>query len=82
MRATDVVCGKSVDAVLAPKEHRTSAHKGEVFYVCSPHCKRVFEASPALFLVPEQLLPDAQDAPEMIDQSFTGRIERRGVGIV
>ena len=72
MRATDVVCGKSVDAVLAQKDHRTSEHKGEVFYFCSPHCKRVFEASPALFLVPEQLLPAAQDAPEMIDQFVHG----------
>lgn len=72
MRATDVVCGKGVDAVLAMKEHRTSEHKGEVFYFCSQHCKRIFEASPALFLVPEQLLPDAQDTPELIDQFVHG----------
>lgn len=72
MKATDVVCGKSVDAVVAKNDHRTSEHKGEVFYFCSHHCKGVFEASPALFLVPEEMLPDAEDSPEMIDQFVHG----------
>ena len=56
MRATDVVCGKCVDAMLAMKDHRTSEHKGEVFYFCSQHCMRTFEASPAQFLVPMEMM--------------------------
>jgi YHS domain-containing protein len=72
MKATDVVCGKSVDAVVAQKDHRTSEHKSEVFYFCSQNCKRIFEASPALFLVPEKMLPDAQDTPQMVDQFVHG----------
>ena len=56
MRATDVVCGKRVDPVLAMKNHQTSEHKGEVFFFCSQHCMRTFEASPAQFLVPKEML--------------------------
>ena len=64
MRATDVVCGKCVDAMLAMKDHRTSEHKGEVFYFCSQHCMRTFEASPAQFLVPMEMLTPSPDMPE------------------
>ena len=72
MRATDVVCGKNVDAALAKEDHRTSEHKGEVYFFCSQHCKKTFEASPALFLVPEELLPDVEDAPGVSGQSVHG----------
>jgi YHS domain-containing protein len=61
MRATDVVCGKQVDSALAMASHLTSEHRGEVFYFCSQHCKRVFEASPAHFLVPAQVLMQGQE---------------------
>ena len=64
MRATDVVCGKCVDAMLAMKDHRTSEHKGEVFYFCSQHCRRTFEASPAQFLVPMEMLTPSPDMQE------------------
>jgi YHS domain-containing protein len=64
MRATDVVCGKRIDAMLAMKDHRTSEHKGEVFYFCSQHCLRTFEASPAQFLVPIELLTPIPDMRE------------------
>jgi YHS domain-containing protein len=64
MRATDVVCGKRVDTMLATRDHLTSEHRGEVFYFCSQHCKRIFEASPAHFLVPAEVLMPGQNPRE------------------
>lgn len=68
MRATDVVCGKRVDTVLAMKNHHTSEHKGEVFFFCSQHCKRIFEASPAHFLMPAEVLMQGQPIQNPGDQ--------------
>ena len=46
-KAVDPVCGMEVDTAKTPYK---SVYKGRVYYFCSAHCKRAFEASPETYL--------------------------------
>jgi Cu+-exporting ATPase len=56
VRATDPVCGMSVDPQTA--KHRF-AYKGQDYFFCSGRCRARFEAEPGKFLQPKPLEPAA-----------------------
>ena len=45
-KATDPVCGMSVD----PATATSLDHDGVTYYFCSPHCAKSFQANPAEFI--------------------------------
>ena len=44
--AIDPVCGMTVDPATA---RRTSEYQGTTFYLCSPGCKKAFDADPTSY---------------------------------
>jgi len=55
-KAVDPVCGMEVDT---EKAKFVAAYKGKVYYFCSQHCKKKFEANPEYYLThgPEGMNP-------------------------
>ncbi|PUA31538.1 MAG: YHS domain-containing protein [Zestosphaera tikiterensis] len=55
-KAVDPVCGMEVDT---EKAKFVVAYKGKVYYFCSQHCKKKFEANPEYYLThgPEGMNP-------------------------
>src|SRR5262245_43096327 len=62
-RATDPVCGMSVDPASA--KHRFE-HEGETFFFCNPRCLEKFRANPDAYL-----RPTAPPAPSPSDAEYT-----------
>jgi len=62
MKATDPVCGKTVETATA----KPSAHNGHIHYFCSQTCREKFEASPETYLktppAPQQTTEAHHDA--------------------
>lgn len=47
VEAVDPVCGMKVSTEKTP--HKT-VYKGRVYYFCSAHCRKAFEANPEFYL--------------------------------
>ena len=60
-RATDPVCGMTVDPATAKHKAR---HEGRDVFFCSGGCKAKFEADPGAYLDPERRASKAADAPK------------------
>ncbi len=56
VKAVDPVCGMEVDV---EKAKHVSLYKGKLYYFCSPHCKKKFDADPEHYLKhgPEGMQP-------------------------